>query len=1212
MLASEYEARRADPFWSAVLAHCHDKLHLVPSIDMVLGRGIISVVLLEGDPDFLASSLALVPSSWPVLLLLPSGWSRPNLPQVQWLAVTHKQCGGVTTARVHVGRRGLSPLFFKLSSRRTIGSILIHSVRPEPCSPPSVSLSTYGSDDLLHTRQLDKPVKFATRFYKNGWGTRSLTPLELGAAFDLPLWIMQINDSFDWWIQHVLSPRFTPVKIPGQVLTTALPFLEPVLIHHLSTAGTKHGGPPSPLRPAKRGRWLSALAEHTQNGVLGTHIPSLPAFLPHAAWLDDSKISDIAVKSDDAVAPFWIWNGRIRGLFPWISDRALAGFRLLGLRWWRRRLYRSFIAYLRLRFGQAWPSLVSDSTLQGGDSDFSLHSAPLVRAAGCQVLSQLLASTWWDWDEGSSLIFWRWNGLDQQNEAWFGTPIHVTGALPSYHRKQRPPSDNMLAQVGAKLSTVLNRGYFDLNAPIASMSDYFAVPKGDSDIRMVYNGTSCGLNASLWAPNFWLPSSESALRLLTCDSYCGDMDLGEMFLNFPMDIRLRPFAGVDLTPLRDHLATPPSESKPKLARWNRLFMGMLPSPFHAARHYYIAEEMAKGSPQDPTNPCGFDAVRFNIPGSADYTPTLPWVMKWNSKLDNIAGDVVTYMDDLRTVGSSAEHVWQVARRLGSRLQYLGIQDAPRKRRPPSKTPGAWAGSVHHISESAVSKTLTQKKWDKGKALLKKYVEAFAESDAPIFDHKQMQRDVGFFVHQALTFSSMMPFLKGFCLTMNVWRPGRNGDGWKLSTREWISQLQEKLSDAEVNTLCGFLEEDEESEPSMQDTKETKVHSENPPKSVKAVPRLKSDVKALAAMLAEEEPPKVQVRSSSVYVALFGCGDASGCGFGAAFQLPQKKLSYRVGVWGRDIVVEESSNWKEFTNCVESLEEEATTGQLDSTEVFFFTDNSTVERCFYKGSSSSPKLLDLVIRLRRLEMKHALRLHISHVSGKRMIAVGVDGISRGQLNEGVMAGSPMLSYIPLHKTPIQMSDTLFEWVRSWLGAKTELLTPMDWFTTGHDIRGWTLPSDHNDLSLPILRPGHFVWAPPPGGADVALEELRKARHKRQSSMHVFLCQRLLTPKWFKQLHKACDLVLEIPAGTSFWPEGNFEPLIVGLVFPFIRSQPWQLRGTPKMFSMDRKLRKMWKEDPVGGRDLLRKFCVQCWKMRSMSERMVSRVLFFERR
>ena len=160
----------------------------------------------------------------------------------------------------------------------------------------------------------------------------------------------------------------------------------------------------------------------------------------------------------------------------------------------------------------------------GGKTDFSLQSAPVVRAPGCQVLSQLLASTWWDWDAGSSLVFWRWNGLDQQTDAWFGTPIHVSGALPSYHRKQRPPSDDLLTQVGGKLSTVLSRGNFDVDAPIESMSDYFAVPKGECDIRMVYNGTSCGLNASLWAPNFWLQSSESALRFLTCDSYCGDMD----------------------------------------------------------------------------------------------------------------------------------------------------------------------------------------------------------------------------------------------------------------------------------------------------------------------------------------------------------------------------------------------------------------------------------------------------------------------------------------------------------------------------------------------------------------------------------------------------------------------------------------------------------------------------------------------------------------
>ena len=68
------------------------------------------------------------------------------------------------------------------------------------------------------------------------------------------------------------------------------------------------------------------------------------------------------------------------------------------------------------------------------------------------------------------------------------------------------------------------------------------------------------------------------------------------------------------------------------------------------------------------------------------------------------------------------------------------------------------------------------------------------------------------------------------------------------------------------------------------------------------------------------------------------------------------------------------------------------------------------------------------------MTYSLRLHISHVSHvsqKKMITWGVDGISPGQQNEGVMAGQPMLSFIPLTKTPIQLSENLTDWVMSWL-------------------------------------------------------------------------------------------------------------------------------------------------------------------------------------
>jgi hypothetical protein len=62
--------------------------------------------------------------------------------------------------------------------------------------------------------------------------------------------------------------------------------------------------------------------------------------------------------------------------------------------------------------------------------------------------------------------------------------------------------------------------------------DFFEVEK-DSDIHLVYNGTSCGLNNLIWAPHFWLPMPATVARLLGYSYYMVDIDLGEMLLNFP-------------------------------------------------------------------------------------------------------------------------------------------------------------------------------------------------------------------------------------------------------------------------------------------------------------------------------------------------------------------------------------------------------------------------------------------------------------------------------------------------------------------------------------------------------------------------------------------------------------------------------------------------------------------------------------------------------
>mmetsp|Transcript_1680 Transcript_1680/g.2409 ORF Transcript_1680/g.2409 Transcript_1680/m.2409 type:complete len:87 (-) Transcript_1680:2191-2451(-) len=76
-----------------------------------------------------------------------------------------------------------------------------------------------------------------------------------------------------------------------------------------------------------------------------------------------------------------------------------------------------------------------------------------------------------------------------------------------------------------------------------------------------------------------------------------------------------------------------------------------------------------------------------------------------------------------------------------------------------------------------------------------------------------------------------------------------------------------------------------------------------------------------------------------------------------------------------------------------------------------TNNATVESCLYKGNSTSEKLFNLVVLLRTLEMRTGCKILVSHVSGKRMIRQGTDGVSQGSLREGVTIGEAMEDFCP---------------------------------------------------------------------------------------------------------------------------------------------------------------------------------------------------------
>ena len=409
-----------------------------------------------------------------------------------------------------------------------------------------------------------------------------------------------------------------------------------------------------------------------------------------------------------------------------------------------------------------------------------------------------------------------------------------------------------------------------------------------------------------------------------------------------------------------------------------------------------------------------------------------------------------------------------------------------------------------------------------------------------------------------------PYLKGIHLTLDGWRPWRKDDGWRMSNKEVRAALMEREHNEMSGLGCG---------PSRV----------KPPKDVMSAPRLYDDVYALKLLFKEKEPVKRRVRLSQRAVAFYGFADASGQGFGSMLLLGSS-VRYRHGQWTVTLS-EESSNFRELFNLVNAIEDAYQEGALAESELFMFTDNSTAESAYYKGNSSSEALFDLVLRLRLLQMKGDLMIHVIHISGLRMMAQGTDGLSRGNMGEGVMQNGDLLSYVPLHLSALERSRSVADWVYSWAGlSKDNWLSPTDWFSRGQDMNGG-------------------IWCPPPAAAEAMMECLGKCVHKRPDHLHIVIIPRLMTARWRKQLGKICDTVFTVPLGTTFWDSSQFEPLLIGIYIPLLPHRPWRFRRTKYLERMERLLSELPATDLDWGRNLLRQLLVDARQLGTMPSGLV---------
>ncbi len=399
-----------------------------------------------------------------------------------------------------------------------------------------------------------------------------------------------------------------------------------------------------------------------------------------------------------------------------------------------------------------------------------------------------------------------------------------------------------------------------------------------------------------------------------------------MFLNFCLHPDLQPYCGVDLRPyFQDECL----ESQTLWECWVRCMMGMNFSPYVCIKGLLIALEVVQGDPRDERNVFQWGKVVTNLPGDAGYSPNLPRLYKTKLNSEELAALILSYVDDMQAANGSEESCWQVMHHVSMLLNYLGIQIASCKTRPPTRCPGPWAGSMVITTSCGVGVKATQEKWNKTKRLLDILWGWLEKGDW--LDRKELESMRGSLVYLQWMYPAITPYLKGLHLTIDSWRPNHNSEGWRVTMSRGSEQ----------------------------------VWARQPPAEVKAVPHLRSDVHCLLQLFSATEPPVCYVQSTSINVALYGFGDASGAGFGRTFGSAQG-LEFSHGLWGKD-TEGAASNFRELLNLVTTLEDGVHSGMLTHSETWIFTDNSTAESVFWKGHSSSPLLNELAFRLRVLEM-----------------------------------------------------------------------------------------------------------------------------------------------------------------------------------------------------------------------------------------------------
>lgn len=176
-------------------------------------------------------------------------------------------------------------------------------------------------------------------------------------------------------------------------------------------------------------------------------------------------------------------------------------------------------------------------------------------------------------------------------------------------------------------------------------------------------------------------------------------------------------------------------------------------------------------------------------------------------------------------------------------------------------------------------------------------------------YKTTERLMRFIVYVAQTYTSIFPYLKGIYLTLNLWKKGRDSEGWLKPEAKFLRRF---------NLV----------EPNGK-----------PPAWVHIMPLFHTNIKALMELTNYKAPPDIPVRTSNDK-AVNCVGDSSDTGFGSIVWLQGGKIvDTKFGNCTFNVSKTKSSNFRESAKLVIKLKRLILQKRIEpGSEVFVIIDN----------------------------------------------------------------------------------------------------------------------------------------------------------------------------------------------------------------------------------------------------------------------------------